>query len=83
MHKGFADLSLTTWVRRPITVVAYYNQKEGGNLPGETKNGFPWRRVTFFSKSQGKSSDSDSHRRTRYLEYMPVEKGKQDDKGKS
>jgi uncharacterized protein (DUF952 family) len=31
MHKGFADLSLTTWVRR-LTAAFHYNQRQAVHL---------------------------------------------------
>ena len=37
MHKGFADLSLTTWVRRLILQSKYYNQPLDGGQNGPTR----------------------------------------------
>ena len=36
MHKGFADLSLTTWVRRLILQGKYYNQRLDAGQNGPT-----------------------------------------------
>jgi hypothetical protein len=75
MHKGFADLSLSHLGTAPCNDAAVIITKERREIG--VGNGFPWQRATFFSRSQGKSSDSASHRRTRYFYYMPIRKSTQ------
>ena len=59
MHKGFADLSLTTWVRRHYTLTDLIITKPGKEV---SVNGFPGSKRPFVFKCRGKSSDVYSHR---------------------
>src|SRR2546425_11477364 len=74
MHKGFADLSLTTWVRRHqyCRLIITKGRQETG-----VGNGFPWRRATFFPNVRARALTVTPTGEPVQSQYRPLIESKQ------